>query len=353
MTGIYDALGPEGLATYEVNFKASPPEFTRISKPPTALLVPGFVDLHIHGGFGVDVMDAQPPDYERWLNRLAKCGYEALLPTTVTASAEDIKRALANLPEHPMIKGFHLEGPFISPNYPGAQPKSAIAAPPAGESEWDEILDDPRLRLVTLAPELPGAVDLILRLQKRGVTVSMGHTDATYEEARQGFEFGMTHATHTFNAMRSLHHREAGALGYALSNDGMVTELIYDRLHVAREAAGLLLKCKPEDKVLAVSDGTRATGMPNGATLQMWGYDCIITRGSVRLANTNTLAGSAVSLLECFQNLAEDFGPEVAIRTCSLNPRKALGMTEPPQVWLEFDSDYQLIRRRGPGGELL
>ncbi len=200
--------------------------------------------------------------------------------------------------------------------------------------------------MITLAPEVPHALELIARLTERGVVVSMGHTNATYDEARFGFEFGARHTTHTFNAMRPLHHREAGVLGYALQQDAMACEIIYDRKHVSRQAASLLLKVKPEDKVIAVSDSTKATGLPAGQEIMMWGHKCVTGRDEVRLASNGALAGSAITLLESFKYLAEDFGVETAIRCCSINPRKALRMSGPPRVYAVFDKDLRLVEVR-------
>ncbi|MFQ3668671.1 MAG: amidohydrolase family protein, partial [Fimbriimonadaceae bacterium] len=190
MSYVADYLGPEGFGSYHVDWNTSPPTFTRVSRPPQVLLVPGFVDIHIHGAYGIDFMSASREEMRVLCNRLAEDGYECFLPTTITFSVDRIRQALANLPEHEMIGGFHLEGPFISPKFPGAQPPSAILDPPIGPSEWDEIFDDPRLKVITMAPERPGALELISRLTGRGVIVSMGHTDATFDEARRGFEFG-------------------------------------------------------------------------------------------------------------------------------------------------------------------
>src|SRR5262249_20680542 len=144
-------------------------------RPAKASLIPGFVDIHIHGAFGIDFMSASPKDLIVWCEKLSEVGYESFLATTVTANADDVLNAVGNLPDHEMLAGFHLEGPFISTAYPGAQPPSHIAQPPIGPSEWDEVLDHPKLKLVTLAPENLGAVELATRLMKRGVAVSMGH----------------------------------------------------------------------------------------------------------------------------------------------------------------------------------
>ena len=344
MKRVYDFLGPEGFGAYEIDW--SGPTFKRVTTTARTLLIPGFVDIHIHGAFGIDFMSAKKKDLLVLCDRLSAEGYESFLPTTVTASPDDILRALTELPDHPMIEGFHLEGPFISPEFPGAQPPSVISGVPPKASEWDPILNDPRLRLVTIAPELPHALELISRLMKRGVVVSMGHTNATYEQARRGFEFGANHTTHTFNAMRALHHREAGVIGYALTNDSLFTELIYDRLHVSREAANLLFRAKGERQVVAVSDSTMATGLPPNQSLKMWGLDCITGKKEIRLTGSGALAGSAITLLDAFRNLYEDFGPEIAIQACCINPRRSMGWSLKPNIYIELDKDLNLVGRK-------
>ena len=346
MSTVVDALGPQGFGTYEVEWGNGQPSLRKVSKAPEHLLVPGFVDIHIHGAYGIDFMSATKDQMADLCDALEKQGYEAFLPTTVTAPSEEVKSALDNLPDHPLVAGFHLEGPFISEKHPGAQPPEFIVSPADGLSEWDEILDHQRLKVVTLAPETPMALELTTRLTQRGVVVSMGHTDAKYDEARRGFEFGAAHTTHTFNAMRALHHREAGIVGYALNNEALRCELIYDRLHVSPEAAELLFRNKPPGGVIAVSDSTMATGMEPGNRIEMWGHECVTEVGEVRLASNGALAGSAITLYDAFKNLLEDFGPERAIRACSLNPRDALRLEGPPKVYLELDDDLDIIGRK-------
>lgn len=334
------ALGPTGFGPHE--FDPTTGALTACEGNATNLFIPGFVDVHFHGAFGIDFMSASPEEMLRLCGQLEGQGYDAVLPTTVTASVMAVQRALSALPTHPLVPGFHLEGPFISPKYPGAQPQDAILDPPSGASEWDIVLDDPRLRLITLAPERPGAPALIERLYRRGVRVSMGHTDATYAEAQAGVEAGVRHATHTFNAMRPLHHREPGTVGLALSDDRVTCELIYDRLHVQNGAADVLFRCKGPDGVIAISDSTMASGLPAGQVLKMWGLDCVVGAGQVRLTD-GTLAGSAITLYDAFRNLYEDFGPELAIRACCLNPARILGRDV--KTWVELDDQLRVVER--------
>lgn len=331
--------GEEGLDL--VRFDTGTGEMSDIKNgEPEGVLVPGFVDIHIHGAFGIDFMSATKEQMSVLCAKLAADGYEGFLPTTVTAPAADVKKALSNLPSNPMILGFHLEGPFISPKFPGAQPKEFIVDPPDGPSEWDEILDDRRLRLVTLAPERPGALDLIRRLTKNKVIASMGHTDATYKEAEEAHEAGLRHSTHTFNAMRGLHHREAGAVGAAMTLTPFFAELIYDRIHVSPEAALLLIQARLVDgQVIAVSDSTMASGLAEGTKVKMWGLDCIVGDGDVRLAEGGNLAGSAVTLRTVFENLTDDFGVEVAADLCCYAPREALRIKGHPRKWNLVDEE--------------
>lgn len=338
------ALGPEGFGPYRfdgsaLSFEPAPGAMTE------TMVVPGFVDIHTHGAFGIDFMSASQSEMTSLCRKLEEVGYEAFLPTTVSASREAVSRALEVLPEDPMVWGFHLEGPFISPKYPGAQPKDAIIDAPSGVSDWDPILDDDRLKVITLAPERPGGPELASRLAQRGVKVSMGHTDATYAQCRAGFDAGVRHATHTYNAMRPLHHREAGTVGFVFTEDELFAELIYDRCHVSKEAAAVLIRCKPVDRLIAISDSAMAAGLPSGERLTMWGLECQVNEGTVRLLD-GTLAGSAITLYDAFRNLAEDFGPEVAIQACCINPRLALGRD--PQdvgVWIELDGHLNIIDR--------
>jgi len=337
-------VGPQGFGTYRAEWLADESEwsFSPANGPAELALVPGFVDMHIHGAFGVDFMTAGVDEVRQMARELRAVGYQALMPTTVTGSFADTAAAVARANADPMFAGFHLEGPFISPKHPGAQPSSFIQPIPHGNPEWDQLLDHAGLRQITLAPELPGADELISRLSARGVVVSMGHTDATFEQVEHAVSMGASQTTHTYNAMRPLHHREAGTVGAALLDPLIYTELIYDRIHVSRPAASLLVKSKPIDRLIAVSDSTMAAGMPVGSEFKMWNLEVVIGDKQVRLKD-GTLAGSAITLLDAFQNLWEDFGLETAIYACSLNPARRLGLL--PTLWNLFNLDGRIIHQ--------
>jgi len=339
------SVGEQGFAAYSVEWSAGQPVLTPSKSKPEIILVPGFVDLHIHGANGIDFMSASSAGMLQLIDFLAGEGYEAFLPTTVTECVDAVEHALDMLPEHPMVKGFHLEGPFISKAHPGAQPPEWICD--FGDiEEWKDVLDDARLKLITLASEKAGALPVIRDLAARNVIVSLGHSDATFSQSQDAAAAGASHVTHTFNAMRGFHHREPGLAGFAVLDDAVSTELIYDRLHVSKPAAELLIRNKPADKVIAVSDSTMATRMPSGQRITMWGHSCVTSPGEVRLASNGALAGSAITVRDAFSNLVQDFGAEIAIRACSLNPRKKLGLQHPPKAWLICDLSGEIKEMR-------
>ncbi|MBS1724559.1 MAG: N-acetylglucosamine-6-phosphate deacetylase [Armatimonadetes bacterium] len=344
MTGKRSCLGPAGYGTYEVAFEDGALHLEPTGGPADGHLVPGFVDIHIHGYRGVDFMSGEAQGLKAMCDGLKEQGYEAFLATTVTAPSQAVKNAIQALEtcDDPAIVGFHLEGPFLSPDYPGAQPQHAIIDFDGSSSEWSDVLGHKQLRVVTLAPERTGAIELVKRLSGAGVHASMGHTNATFEEAKAAVRAGVKGATHTYNAMRGLQHREPGTVGAVLTSDDVWAEFIYDQHHIAPAAADVLFRCKPADKVIAVSDGTAASGLPDGATLSMWGQDCVVRGGTVRLASNGALAGSAATLLDCFRNILADFGPELAIRSCCLNPRKVAGVPDSPRLWIDFDDKLDI-----------
>ena len=219
------------------------------------------------------------------------------------------------------------------------------------------MLEDPRLRVVTLASEISEGLDLAIRdLDRSGTIVSLGHTDATYAQVREAVAAGARHTTHTYNAMRPLHHREPGTVGAALTLPELTCELIYDRVHVARPAAEVLLRCKGPDGVVAVSDGTMAAGLPPGTEIRMWGLDCVVGEGDVRLRD-GTLAGSAITLLDAFRNLARGIsGPRPRSGSApsipgarSASEKRACGSSWTPSTG-SGGSSIRRAMRPAPGG---
>ncbi|HEU5457614.1 MAG TPA: N-acetylglucosamine-6-phosphate deacetylase, partial [Terracidiphilus sp.] len=240
---------------------------------PTATLAPAFFDVHFHGAAGHDLMEATPEAFDAICGFLPTHGTSSFLATTVTAPLDQTLRAVEALarriaqpqaPGQARPIGIHLEGPFLSHKRRGVQPEEHLLAPDI--PTFDRLFDAAQgtVRLMTLAPELPGAVELAAHAVARGVRISLGHSDATAAETRAAIAVGATSATHTFNAMRPLDHREPGILGTVLTAPALFSELICDGIHTAPEMVRLWWNCKGPERGILVTDGMSATGMPDG-----------------------------------------------------------------------------------------
>jgi N-acetylglucosamine-6-phosphate deacetylase len=269
------------------------------------ILAPGFVDMHVHGAGGRDVMEATPEALGAIAQALAQHGTTNFLATTVTASAEQTERSLAGIaryiesaanhqPGRAEIAGIHLEGPFIGAARRGVHPLEHIAEPSLPRFRAMLAAADGHAKIITLAPELPGASALIRQAIADGLVVSLGHTDATYAVAAAAIDQGARHATHVFNAMRPFHQRETGVLGAVLTDSRVTAELIADGLHVELAAIRLLLAAKGAGNIVLVSDGTAATGMDDG-TYRLGNINIIVTGGLCRDSEGH-LAGSTLTL---------------------------------------------------------
>jgi N-acetylglucosamine-6-phosphate deacetylase len=306
---------------------------------PSMTLVPGFVDVHVHGAGGHDVMEATPEALSAIATTLARGGTTSFLATTVTAepaklcsSAEGIARYIASQArqieiERPCaeILGIHFEGPFISPARRGVHPAKWIAAPSAALLEKMLKAAGGATRILTLAPEVPGGLNLVAEACKSGVIVALGHTDATYEQATEAIAYGARHAAHVFNAMRPFSHRETGVLGAVLTSPQVTAELIADGVHVDAAAMKLLLAAKTAGGVILVSDGTAATGMPDGR-YRLGDFDVDVSGGVVRNAE-GKLAGSALTLDRALRNVIALGVPlEESVRMLTLYPARLLSL---------------------------
>ncbi len=303
------------------------------------ILLPGFIDVHIHGSGGADVMDATPESLATISRFLVRHGVTGFYATTVTASHADTLAAVSNVarfcskarsvegvesPVGARVLGVHLEGPYISGEFPGAQ-NPAFVRPPSAR-EFEELLDAGPVRMITLAPEEEGAGTLIEMALGSNVRVVLGHTAATFDEARAAIDAGVSQATHTFNAMKGLHHRRPGALGAVLSDDRIYAQLIADGIHVHPAAMRILGRCKGPTRALLISDAIRATGMPEGR-YDMGRLPVIVQDGACRLED-GTLAGSVLTLDAALRNFMSATGwPLVqAWPTTSLSQAQAMGI---------------------------
>ncbi len=296
------------------------------------IALPGMIDLHIHGGFGRDMMEGTPEAIQAIATRLVQHGVTAFLTTPLTAPWDAIRnciRAAREVREHgsegARVLGCHLEGPFINPKRAGAQPPEYIRPPSVRELETElgELMSE--LRIVTLAPELEGGLELTQYLTGQGIIVSIGHSDATYEQTLQAIEHGARHATHTFNAMRPFQHRDPGLAGAVMLHDELTAEIIWDNVHTHPATAHLLVKVKGLDRVICVSDGTTGVGMPDGYTFELWGHRAVVQNSAARMVETGGLAGSTIAMDACLQHCADTLGLEAASLLCAANPARALG----------------------------
>jgi N-acetylglucosamine-6-phosphate deacetylase len=310
---------------------------TEISAGP-GTVIPGFVDVHIHGSGGHDVMEGTDEAFDAVTATVARHGTTSIVATTVTASPADTCRSVTAIARaakprasdaggtaRAEILGVHFEGPFISAARRGVHPEEWIAAPSV--TLLDRFIDaaESTSRILTLAPELPGALDLVRETRRRGVVAAMGHTDASYAEAEAAIGAGVRHAAHVFNAMRPFSHRETGVLGAVLTAREVTAELIADGVHVDDAAIRLLLAAKGAERTVLVSDGTAATGMPDGR-YRLGSFEVNVTGGICRNAE-GKLAGSTLTLDRAVQHMVSlGVGLADAVRMATLNPASVLGV---------------------------
>jgi N-acetylglucosamine-6-phosphate deacetylase len=265
------------------------------------IAVPGFVDLQVNGFSGVDFLAADADGYRQAGEALLETGVTAYLPTFITAPEEQLVDALRALPpggDGPRILGAHLEGPFLSALRLGIHPAAARRNPDVDLLE--RLLDAGPVRLMTLAPELPGATAVIERLLRREVAVSLGHSDATAEQAEAAFELGVRSVTHLFNAMRPFHHRDPGIIGAALARPDVVIQIILDWVHVAPVTAAMVWQAA-QGRVALVTDAVSGAGL-DGGTYRLGDVDVEIRDGVARGA-TGALAGSTLTVIDAVRNL--------------------------------------------------
>lgn len=298
------------------------------------LLCPAYIDIHVHGGDGLDVMDEEDGVLDRLALRKAREGVGAWLPTTVTAPFEAIDRALRRIAKRCQqggpgaeVLGSYLEGPYFTPQNKGAHPPELFRE--LNEAELDRLIDASQntLRAVALAPEKPGALAAIRHLKKRGIKVMLGHSAAGYDETVAAFDAGADGLVHCFNGMTGLHHRNPGMVGAGLTDKRAWLELIADGHHVHPAVMKICCACA-SPRVLLITDAMSAAGMPDG-DYAICGQQVKMQQGIVRTASGG-LAGSTLSLDAAVRNLVNDVGiaAEEAIHMASLHPAKMLGLDE-------------------------
>jgi len=305
-----------------------------------AVLVPGYFDIHIHGGGGLDVMRATLAELPRLGQFLIKHGVTGYFATTVAApldatcaalerlaDAIEAKEANGDSPVQARPLGIHLEGPFLSHKRRGVHPPEYLVAPTI--EIFDRLWQAARghVRMLTIAPEIPVAIEVIAEAARRNVCVSIGHSDAELPAAQQAVKAGARHATHTFNAMRPLDHRQPGILGEVLSDDSITADLIADGIHVSPEVVKVFLHAKGHERAVLITDAISATGMPEGR-YQLGPIEVEVKDG--KCTANGSLAGSVLTMDRAVRNVTKfsEWTLRDAVRAATLNPAQAVGMTD-------------------------
>lgn len=321
-----------------------------------ALLVPGFIDIHVHGGAGRAVMEGTPDALEAVAVHLARHGVTGFLSTTITGPwelqraalhcAAEAMRSPENGRQGAAVLGCHLEGPYINPKRKGAQPGQYIL-PPEVEAFQKEVGDDlAAVRIMTLAPEMPGALEMIRFLSANNIVASIGHTDATYAEVDAAIAAGARHVTHCFNAMTQLGSREPGVVGATFSRPELIAELIWDNAHVHPASCRALIQAKSPDRVVLISDGIPGAGMPEGYEFSLGDLPVVVRDGTARLPD-GTLAGSLLTLETAFAN-AKPFEIPHRVAMTSRNAAGSLGLSSRKGALRPgFDADLVLLNPDG------
>jgi N-acetylglucosamine-6-phosphate deacetylase len=329
-----------------------------------AVLAPGFVDIHMHGGAGLDVMRASPSELPRLGEFLTTHGVTGYFATTVAAPLDATCAALGRLanaieaaatatngnPVQARPLGIHLEGPFLSHKRRGVHPPENLVAPTVAifERLWQAARG--HVRMLTIAPEIPGAMEVIAEAAKRKVCVSIGHSDAEMPIAQAAVKAGARHATHTFNAMRPLDHRDPGIIGEVLSDDGISADIIVDGIHVAPAVVKVFLQAKGRERAVLITDAISATGMPDGR-YQLGPIEVDVKDG--KCTANGSLAGSVLTMDRAVRNVTQfsNWSLRDAVQAATLNPARAVGLSHHHGALAQgADADFTVL---SPAGDVL
>lgn len=308
-------------------------------------VMPGFVDLHFHGSSGFDVMDASAAALQGLCDFVVRQGVTSFLGTTMADSRDRIEAALAAMrnyakrPRTPFI-GVHLEGPYLNPAFRGSQPEAHLRAPEPGEYlPW---LDSGVIKLITLAPELDGGRELIRAAVERGITVSMGHSGASYDAALDYISAGLRHVTHTFNGMAGIHHRQPGPFVAASEHPAVNLEIIPDGVHVHPAVIRLLVKLVGVDRVVAITDAMRAAGLADGEFGM--GDVAVVVKDGIARDRCGSLAGSTLTMSQALRNMMKfcNLSLAEALPMATRAPARAIGLY-PRKGSLQIGADADIV----------
>lgn len=317
-------------------------------------IFPGFYDIHTHGYEGYDTNDGIESGLRHWLKELPKEGVCGICPTTITQSNEILTKAVKNIAdvfnskyEGAEILGIHFEGPYLDKEFKGAQPEQYVVKPDIEEFKKYQEAANNLIKIVTIASEHDDNHEFIKYCRDNGINTSLGHSSATFEEARKAIEDGAKGFTHTYNGMSPFNHRKNGLVGASLLSDDAYSEIICDGNHSSINALRLFFRCKKKDKTIMISDSLLAKNMPIGSKLYSGGLEIYIEKdGSCHLVSTGSLAGSTLKINQGLKILIEEVKVDEAdaIASCTINPATYLGINDHKGLIKEnYDADITVL----------
>lgn len=312
------------------------------------LLIPGMIDVHIHGAEGFDMMDGRLQSVEAVSKACARTGCTSFLATSVTSSLDDLMAMIESVSQvigkepGASIVGLHLEGPYLNVKRKGMQNERFLRHPDADEMNRVLQKAGSLVRMVTLAPELPGGLEMVTFLKERGIVVAVAHSDATYEEAKEAFRIGASHVTHCFNGMRPIHHRDPGVVVAAMEEPHVSVQAIVDNVHLHPAIVRLLYREKGPDRMVLITDALQAMGMGDGTYL-FGGHEVKVSQGVAKLAD-GTLASSTVTMNEALAKTVQAGIPlKDAVTMATQTPADVLGLKTKGRLAPGADADLVLL----------
>ena len=308
------------------------------------IVLPGFIDVHSHGGYSYDNMDANSEEINQMIHKMHKEGITSYFATTMTQSYDAIDKALIAINKaamkNPVIQGIHLEGPFVSVDFKGAQPEEYIRVPDAKQMEKWNKLSGNRIRLVTYAAETSDASEFEEYCVNHNIVLSIGHSNAT---RAQLMDSKASHITHLYNAQRGLHHREPGVTGHAFLENSIYTEMIVDGYHIHPDMVNLAYKVKGPDRIEVITDSMRAKGLPDGES-ELGGQKVLVKNNQARLVD-GTLAGSVLTFNDAFKNIMAFTGCSVedAVKMTSVNQAREFSLVKKGSLTAGKDADIVVM----------
>ena len=316
------------------------------------VVIPGFIDLHVHGGYGSDTTDSQTKDIEKIVDCHTQHGTTGLLLSTMSGTTydelkESVKLISNAMEQNPSIIGIHLEGPFLNKEYCGMYPSESLLEPDIKKLEELVEISRGNIRMITIAPELDGALDLISWCAQNKIVPSMGHTNADYELVRKAINLGLSHVTHIFNAMPPMHHRQPEAIGAALMDDRLSVQVICDGIHLHPLTIKMIARLKKCHNICLITDAMRATGMPEGEYM-LGQFEKVRYKDGCVTSSDGTLASTAITMIDSLKNFLSfgDVSFLQALQTVCSTPAKVLGQERFIGVIEEgYDADILIIDR--------